>query len=308
MNRMSRYYHAFTLLELLVVIAVLAILAGLLLPALSKAKWAAKNTVCKNNVRQLGLAINLYVTDHSAYPVWQSVTKNWLTSAFDYAAPPELIPVQGSRSMPPLPWTLKYEYRGQLYEASGKVLGSIYHCPFDQGSIGIFGQQLTFFPFTSYGYNRSGIRMFHLGYERGLGLGGRNARPWEPSMLSGYRYRYTNALPESAVLVPSDMIAIGDAFIRSLGYLDGEQSLHNDIGFGFVWKSLLVPHKENLTFRNHRGRLNYAFADGHAEVEDINGWIEPKDLTDEKIRRWNNDNKPHRELWLQGVGNSWTNP
>lgn len=55
---------AFTLVELLAVIAVVAILAALLLPALASAKAKATRIACVNNLKQLGLAINLYATDH----------------------------------------------------------------------------------------------------------------------------------------------------------------------------------------------------------------------------------------------------
>lgn len=78
LSSVPRRRPAFTLIELLVVIAIIAILIALLLPAVQQAREAARRSTCRNNMKNIGLAMHNYHDTHSVFPFgWDTYEGMW---------------------------------------------------------------------------------------------------------------------------------------------------------------------------------------------------------------------------------------
>jgi prepilin-type N-terminal cleavage/methylation domain-containing protein len=113
--------RAFTLIELLVVIAIIAVLAGLLFPVFARAKAQAKQTACISNLRQIGSAISMYMTDYDGvFPHALDASDKFAPDIWDGF--PE--------------FKQRIPYMPMLHEVLQPYLKSheIFHCPSDSGT------------------------------------------------------------------------------------------------------------------------------------------------------------------------------
>ncbi len=128
--------RAFTLIELLVVIAIIAILAAMLLPVLSKAKEASRATVCLSNLHQLGVALQIYVSENN----------NRLPIIYD-----QLISTNLPVTNPP-PQTVDIVLRNQLSNTN------VLHCPSDEKIFKETGSSYSWNPLVN-GQNADHLRI-----------------------------------------------------------------------------------------------------------------------------------------------------
>jgi len=100
--------RGFTLIELLVVIAIIAILVALLLPAVQQAREAARRSSCKNNLKQIGLALHNYHDTHRVFPPGWIVPNEAISPGF---------PGGRSRGLGWQVFLLPFVEQGSLYDA-----------------------------------------------------------------------------------------------------------------------------------------------------------------------------------------------
>jgi prepilin-type N-terminal cleavage/methylation domain-containing protein/prepilin-type processing-associated H-X9-DG protein len=224
--------RAFTLVELLVVIAIIAILAAMFLPALNRAKQSGGSAVCKNNLKQLGLAWMMYLADNRDVLVPNYI----LGRGTDYRSTPESW-VTSNAKLP-----LANAIRDGALFSYLKTEG-VYRCPLDR------------YRFPSARASRQLLWNYGLSLAMHGGKNGANGKNWSPLVF----------VKASEIRQPARWFAFADKDAED-AYKEGGTGMFSIYPAGRdIWDTLPAN-------RDGRNGINIGFADWHAEPHSWKHW------------------------------------
>ena len=249
--------RGFTLIELLVVVSIVAILAGLLLPAVAKAKTAALTARCAGNLRQIGLADSLYVLDTGVHPLQFDKRPGNVAYRF---------------------WSTWLEpYSSQTY------LDPLYRCP------AYPKPHSTYIVGPGPGAYRGPVGSYDM---NALGSVGPSLPPLGPGR-AGSSSIDQRPVREAEVVLPADLILFGDSAISFLFRGSDSQLCFSDALYYYPQEVHQPGQRvEKAEANRHNGRFNLVFCDNHVEAQ-----TRARLFTNTigNTRRWNRDGEGR--LW-----------
>jgi prepilin-type N-terminal cleavage/methylation domain-containing protein/prepilin-type processing-associated H-X9-DG protein len=244
--------RAFTLIELLAVIAIIGVLAAIIIGSVSKVRDAARSATCSSNLRQIGAAFNLYAADNRGlYPAPRftypapddspnpNLNKdNWQGDLNRYVLTDQLITVGGVQKV-----------GGDITQT--KKIGAnqnIAHCPsFD----------LLFPSITN--LSASNYRTAGYGMNTNLNIGGKTSTG-SPIAIGGSKLSVSTRFPSSLIVNPAKSVLVADSSDYHIGVSGSWTRTANTDPSSNMGKP--DGYESGAPYR-HGNSANYLFADGH---------------------------------------------
>lgn len=262
MRRRSSARTGFTLIELLVVIAIIAVLVALLLPAVQQAREAARRTQCKNNLKQLGLALHNYHDAFTVFPPGGTYAVGVLSDSGGWSAQARLLPYLDQANLQNL---INFSLGYSLHPNVTPMRLTVLMCPSEVNDRPYLDGPITYYPANyaaNYGEwfiwdpvtNQSGSGLF--GPNSRLGL--RDVTDGSSSTLvfsevKAHQFYLRDVGVPGNTTVPSDPAAISSlgGTLKQSGHNEWVDARTNQMGFTTTFTpNKLVPHVDGGVTRD----------------------------------------------------------